>query len=310
MTTPTPLINLELDLINVCNARCPLCHFRNNYPESLETTAQLTREFLEQALDGARPERVFLAGDLGEPTLSPHLFSVLEYFVETNPSVCVVMNTNGCTKTHDFWRKLARRLPECHEVVFALDGLEDTYATYRVGLDFERTIGNAKAFIAAGGRASWGFIEFQHNAHQLEEAQRRAHELGFFAFRRRDSYDESTEIRRADNYEDNHEEIEELWRSGSVNVTPKVFPYIQADGTVYPCCESNSGRYDPKVQFDFDSIDAGKKNLTECMQSLPEYCRMMQSTYPLTCFRRCGDFPESVSKQGFEIGFGRKTGPR
>ena len=41
---------------------------------------------------------------------------------------------------------------------------------------------NAKAFIDAGGNARWYFIEFQHNYHQIEQAQSMASDMGFKQF--------------------------------------------------------------------------------------------------------------------------------
>lgn len=41
---------------------------------------------------------------------------------------------------------------------------------------------NVKAFIGAGGRAKWAYLVFQHNEHQVEEAERLASELGFKEF--------------------------------------------------------------------------------------------------------------------------------
>ena len=48
-------------------------------------------------------------------------------------------------------------------VVFAIDGLQDTLGTYRRNVSFDKVIANASAFIAAGGRAEWDFLVFEHN---------------------------------------------------------------------------------------------------------------------------------------------------
>ena len=88
-------------------------------------------------------------------------------------------------------------------VVWGIDGLEDTNHIYRVGAKWEKIINNAKAFIDAGGIASWQFIEFEHNKHQIEEAKQLAKELGFKEFRlvssTRPTMTESLEHIRKDN---------------------------------------------------------------------------------------------------------------
>lgn len=156
--------------------------------------------------------------------------------------------------------------------------------------------------------ASWGFIEFEHNRHQVEEARSRAQALGFRAFRLRRSYAESAEIRRPPETPNDGARIAALWKSGEVPVEPDPFPYIQADGTLYPCCESNSGRYDPKIDFDFARLNLRRHGLSECLRVLPDYCATMQATYPLTCARRCGRFPEGQGPAGQDIGYGRAAG--
>jgi hypothetical protein len=311
MNTAQPRMqHLEIDLHNICNAQCPLCHFRTNYPEALKTRQSLDCEFLERVLNGSYFERVHLSGDLGEPTLSPHILPVIQFLVKRDPAVFICINTHGGARDHDFWRSLARELPRRHEVVFAIDGLADTYAIYRVGLEFERTLGNAAAFIAAGGIASWSFIKFRHNQHQLPEARRLAREMGFATFHERESYAETTAFPRADDYVDNHARIAALGASGTIQVTPKLFPYIQADRTLYPCAQSNCGRYDSKMKFDFDLLDLRTRSFAECLEALPSYCRAMQETYPLTCIRRCGEFAEADRARGAEIGYGRRFLPK
>jgi hypothetical protein len=44
-------------------------------------------------------------------------------------------------------------------------------------------IKNAQTFIAAGGRAVWKMIEFDHNKHQRDQARTLSQELGFQEFR-------------------------------------------------------------------------------------------------------------------------------
>ena len=89
--------------------------------------------------------------------------------------------TNGALRSARWWAELARRFKSL-KVVFAIDGLEDTHAIYRRGTSFAKAAENARAFIAAGGRAQWDFLVFRHNERQVEEARRRARDWGFAAF--------------------------------------------------------------------------------------------------------------------------------
>ena len=91
----------------------------------------------------------------------------------------VNINTNGSLRNQDWWRKLA--LPGV-TVGFALDGLEDTHALYRQDTDWHRIMENAGLFIAAGGRAVWRFIPFDHNRHQEAACRQMAADMGFAEF--------------------------------------------------------------------------------------------------------------------------------
>jgi sulfatase maturation enzyme AslB (radical SAM superfamily) len=69
-----------------------------------------------------------------------------------------------------------------YHVRFALDGLKDTHSLYRMGSDYDTVVKNMKTFIDAGGRATWKFIVFKHNEHQVDEASKLARELGCVTF--------------------------------------------------------------------------------------------------------------------------------
>ena len=51
-----------------------------------------------------------------------------------------------------------------------------------MGTDWQRVISNAKAFIEAGGRASWQMIPFAHNQHQIAQCKELSEKLGFTNF--------------------------------------------------------------------------------------------------------------------------------
>ncbi len=72
-------------------------------------------------------------------------------------------------------------------VIFSIDGLDDTNHVYRQNVVWERIIENAKSFIGNGGRARWDYIIFQHNEHQVEEAEQLSQSLGFERFQKKKS---------------------------------------------------------------------------------------------------------------------------
>jgi hypothetical protein len=125
---------------------------------------------------------IYFCGNYGDPIMSNHLISIVQYCVEINPSIEISIHTNGSARSKEWWELLAHSLPKFHKVHFALDGLRDTHHLYRIGTHFETIIENAKAFIKAGGLAEWTFLSFDHNQHQIEEARQMAKHLGFSNF--------------------------------------------------------------------------------------------------------------------------------
>jgi hypothetical protein len=105
-----------------------------------------------------------------------------EYASNKNSNLNIRIHTNGGARSKEWWRNFPKKLPKNHFVIFGIDGLEDTHSLYRIGTTYNQVIENAKEFINAGGMAEWVFIKFKHNEHQVDEARRRAEELGFKVF--------------------------------------------------------------------------------------------------------------------------------
>ena len=124
-------------------------------------------------------------------------------------------------------------------------------------------IENATAFIAAGGRAIWRFVPFDHNRHQEAECRRLAKEMGFIDFENiydgRDSGPVYTRTGEFSHwlgpvgdpppikdmlqshitwYDSKTVKISKDTATLNLRCRHKVAKeiYLAADGTVYPCC--------------------------------------------------------------------------
>ena len=91
-----------------------------------------------------------------------------------------MISTNGSARNEEFWSSLAEYSPT---IEFCLDGLEDTHHLYRQDTSYHKILNNAKAFMSAGGLATWKMIIFDHNKHQIEEAKLESQKLGFKNFK-------------------------------------------------------------------------------------------------------------------------------
>ena len=176
---------VHIELSSECNASCPLCprnYFgyphNGGYPEHSMTLDEAKQLFQPEFI--AQLDKLLVNGNYGDFVMNPHSIDILRYFREHNPDLLITVSTNGAARSAEFWTALANM--NC-DVYFCIDGLEDTHSMYRMNTLYSTVIRNALTFInAAGGRASWKFIVFDHNRHQIDEARRRSEELGFDAF--------------------------------------------------------------------------------------------------------------------------------
>lgn len=135
------------DVNNVCNARCPFC------PQS---AIARSKDFVPRHLDWdlyvktieevARydVELVRITGD-GEPLLHPRINDMIEKALSLGITK-LNLTTNGSLLRDVRLERLLVYPP--HVIDFSVDALTpETYAKYRVGLDFQRTLENVLGFL-------------------------------------------------------------------------------------------------------------------------------------------------------------------
>ena len=177
--------HLHMEFSTLCNSRCPLCPrnangypFNNGYKEtnlSLDLIKKsFTPEFIRQLKKG-----ILVNGNFGDFVMNPESLDILSYFKSHYSDLSIKISTNGSARSVDFWSDLANLT---NEVMFCLDGLEDTHSLYRIDTDYHKILSNANVFMQAGGNAVWKMIKFDHNQHQIESCREISKELGFKRF--------------------------------------------------------------------------------------------------------------------------------
>jgi len=256
--------HLHMEFSSLCNARCPLCPrnlygypYNRGYEETSLTLELIQKSFSPQFIK--QLGMILVNGNFGDFTANLESIDILKYFKAHNPNLTIQISTNGSARNAEFWRALGKFTNT--KIEFCLDGLENTHHLYRQDTDFNKIIENAKTYMASGGYAVWKMIKFDHNQHQIAEAQRRSIEYGFNEFQLEDHgrnsgpvFDRKGNLVHVMGDWDAHTNIEDIITFHADKTKKYQYPaynpdrklscftktansiYIAADGRVYPCC--------------------------------------------------------------------------
>ena len=176
---------LHVELSTNCNAWCPACpRNKNGYglADGLVVQDLPTARLEEVLMQLPNLEVVQFCGNLGEPIAAQNIIDAIT--IAKKYSKKIQIHTNGSLRNAAWWRELATLLGDIeHDVWFGIDGLSGVHEIYRQATSFEKIIENASAFIDNGGYASWQFIPYVHNQHQIKDCMRLSQKLKFKHFR-------------------------------------------------------------------------------------------------------------------------------
>lgn len=188
LSSPT---KLQFELSSMCNALCLGCVRTDSssfnekkyvIPDKQYITFDVFKKIL-LAPEFTTVDELEFCGTIDDPLMHPEFLEFLE-FASTVGKYNIVIHTNASLRSAKYWTKLAEILlkNDRHVVKFSVDGLEDTNHIYRQNTTWTKIMENAQAFIAAGGRASWQYLIFPWNEHQLMSAKELSVKMGFKEF--------------------------------------------------------------------------------------------------------------------------------
>lgn len=259
-----------------CNLKCPQCaRVINGKVNPMLTMKDMDLSYYKWLFPKSfcdQLDHIFFCGNYGDPIASYTFMDCVQYLSENN--VRLTIYTNGSLRSEQYWKELASILGQSGKVIFSIDGLSDTNHIYRINSNFGKVIGNASAFIQAGGFARWDYLVFDYNHHQVEEARSFAKDLGFKIF------NEKKTKRFIDNtnYKTNKgkgqfgsiverygswESYIDQTRITCIYKTNKIL-YIDFDLNVWPCCWVGA----PMFFYGDDNVQ--KKQLLDLMSKYKE----------------------------------------
>ena len=321
------LNTINAELSNYCNSACPMCprfDLNLNLIKDITNNAHTTLKIIIDKIGPAVLSKInhfYSCGVLGDGAMNPECYEIYEY-VKSCGAKATALYTNGGLRNTEFWKSLATTQTQ---VIFAIDGLEDTNHLYRRNVKWAKLIENVEAFINAGGHATWDYLKFKHNQNQIEQAELLSKKLGFKKFRlkettRWDDFDsEGNWVERDHIKLDNYklEKIERDTEASGHNVTQKTKVkqsftkakincwsyhknkseiYIAANGDVSPCCWLGDLRlHEAKnIITDYNAINLNHCSLDEILNGhffteLAKGIRGVENAYRLqTCYHTCG----------------------
>ena len=174
---------VELEITSDCNAACPGCA-RTIHSEKVEIKSFKLDDIIKLFPDKSNIENVQFkfCGVLGDPAMNLDCVDMIDY-LSSNGGYCEV-STNGGVQRPEWWARLgqiASANPGLVHIHFCLDGHKETNHIYRVNTKFSIIERNMQAFAdnAPDYHATWIYIIFDHNEHELDTAKEHAQKLGF-----------------------------------------------------------------------------------------------------------------------------------
>jgi len=182
MTTVDQLHEIVFEATSHCNLHCPQCerYDQDGYLHPKLTPQHIDFDLVKQNINVAQLvglKNVTFEGNYGDILMHPRARELFDLFSTVER---VAATTNGSLRNKAWWADLGRNSKV--DVMFSIDGLEDTNHVYRINSNWQRIMENAESFISAGGQAYWKFIVFKHNEHQLDQARELSKTMGFQDF--------------------------------------------------------------------------------------------------------------------------------
>jgi MoaA/NifB/PqqE/SkfB family radical SAM enzyme len=317
----------HLEVTTNCVLSCPACQRtgKNDLPLLNWDLPLIQKIFPLELKEELKGKTVTLSGTYGDPIYNPQILNILTYL--KGLEVKIQLETNGAHRVRSFWFAMSEILGPKDEVVFSIDGMEDTLLKYRVGGDWKSAM-DGMSILVNKCNVIWKWIVFSHNEHQIEEGLGLAREIGCSKFKviKSARFHYKSELEPSSKWLGIRSKIKrqlkrefstrnrirsyllsrfKIFQSKTV-IIPQCLDgdglYINAKGEFSPCC--NTGTFTTSPWFAANIAkrkitDNGWKAILE-NQIWNELKSMFADPYkaPSECLKRCGVTKEWVGHYG------------
>ncbi|QOI69384.1 putative radical SAM protein [Campylobacter phage F379] len=285
---------IELGLLNKCILRCPMClrQEANDIDIAIPKGYTNFEKLIETLNNFKNINRIDMVGSVGEPTLYPHIFELLEY--NNSRNIKSILSTNGSTKID--WAKLGKTMKKGDIIRFATDGsTQELHSKYRVGSKLADVLEHHKIFKENSEATTINqFIIFKYNENDIDEIIKLSKHNKF-------DYLETThtgdtifihdEIRASNSLCKRYEQLNNYVNNKPFeNIKCLMYSlnqlYINHSGHILPC--------DDMEEFAFNFLDKTIHNSTfeECIEQISRITKGIKMNK--TCIRCCGDCNKKI----------------
>ena len=158
--------NIQIEISNRCNLKCPMCPRGQN--RAIRQNNDIDITYFKNILSELQHDTKIQLWNYGEPFFHKQIFKLIQS-IPKKFSECSI-STNG----HFMTKELAKNIIKSGitEIIFAIDGLtQETYQKYRINGSLSKVLQNLKIFtdlnINSDTKTTIQFIAFKHNLHEI-----------------------------------------------------------------------------------------------------------------------------------------------
>ncbi len=237
ITVQFPLTEIQLEIINLCNFKCPLCKtLEKDWVPRRSIPIQQVRSIIDPVAQDLKD--ITLYGNRGEPLLHKDIHTIVAYLKQAT-SAKVSISTNASLLTDEMSRTLLES--GLDQMVFAVDGItQESYGAYRHGGNLDQILKNIKQFCEIkttgqfGMRTVFQFIPMADNEHELADIPSLAYDLGVDLVKAKFS----SSVARSDTFKTENKIFQDLISNKNTFNCPfgTQKMYVDPNGFGYPCC--------------------------------------------------------------------------